>query len=224
MPEDACPLCGSARAVRFGERRADGRSASCRHCPDCDLRFVERAALPDPAAERERYLRHRNTLADAGYRAFLLPALDAVRARVPAPETLLDFGSGPEPAFAWLAESVGYRVRRYDPFFSPDWGCLGQRYRVIVAIEVVEHFHDPAREFALLSGLLAADGILVVMTALADGQRDFRNWHYATDPTHVAFYGSETFAWIARRYGLEVSAVTDGRLVVLARQASASMS
>ena len=77
---------------------AQGKTAPCRHCPVCDLRFVDRDFLPGPAAERARYLLHRNTLADPGYRAFLEPALRAVRDRVPPPARLLDYGSGPEPA------------------------------------------------------------------------------------------------------------------------------
>ena len=39
------------------------------------------------------------------------------------------------------------------------------------------------------------------MTKLTDQVTDFANWHYKNDPTHVSFFSSKTFAYLAGRDG-----------------------
>ena len=122
-----------------------------------------------------------------------------------------------------LAAAAGYRVACYDPFFSPDQRCLEEKWPAIMAIEVVEHFHEPAREFGRLAGLLEPGGVLVLMTALFEAGRNFSGWHYVTDPTHVTFYSRSCLEWVAGHWGLELVSCSD-RLAVFGRQASAAKS
>ena len=53
-------------------------------------------------------------------------------------------------------------------------------------------------------------GFLAVMThfyPLEDGkpcEKKFSKWYYKRDPTHIAFYSSKSFQWIAERIGFQI--------------------
>ena len=198
-----CPLCASLRPTT--PRTAHGRQFF--DCPECRLVYAAHDELPDAAKERARYDTHHNEVDDPGYRGFLSPALDAVRARCPVGAQGLDYGAGPGPALAAMLGEAGYPTEVYDPFYHPDPGPISgeRRHDFIVCTETAEHFHAPAAEFERLFGLLAGPGApLVIMTQPLTPELDFGGWWYARDPTHVAFYRDETFAWIAARHGARV--------------------
>ena len=71
VPEP-CLLCGApAPFLALAARRP------LHACPVCGLIFVPVAAHLSPAAERARYLLHRNSREDAGYVRFLMTAVPA---------------------------------------------------------------------------------------------------------------------------------------------------
>ena len=45
--------------------------------------------------------------------------------------------------------------------------------------------------------MLVKGGLLGVMTAFLIDEKDFGQWYYRKDPTHVAFYKPKTFEVIA---------------------------
>jgi hypothetical protein len=45
----------------------------------------------------------------------------------------------------------------------------------------------------------------------------FGRWRYKDDPTHVAFYGERTFAWIAERFGLDIVSLS-GSVVIFRKK------
>ena len=45
--------------------------------------------------------------------------------------------------------------------------------------------------------MLVKEGFLGVMTTFLSDEKDFGQWYYRKDPTHVAFYRPETFEVIA---------------------------
>lgn len=162
----------------------------------------------DAARERAQYDLHDNDPADAGYRRFLSRAADAVAARVAPPAAGLDFGCGPGPALAAMLTERGYRMATYDPFYAPDPTPLAGVHDFITATEVFEHLRDPRAEIERLLACLRPRGWLVVMTKRPLGERDaFAAWHYIRDPTHIAFFASATFDWIARQHGLRLDIV-----------------
>jgi len=61
----------------------------------------------------------------------------------------------------------------YDPFFHPKSELLAKKYDFIIACEVIEHFHDPRKEFELLYKLLNQGGKLYLMTDLYSQEVDF---------------------------------------------------
>ncbi len=74
---------------------------------------------------------------------------------------------------------------------------LQQQYDFIVASEVVEHLHYPRQELDRLWSCLKPNGLLGIMTKRVIDQEAFSRWHYKSDPTHVCFFSTETFRWLA---------------------------
>jgi len=169
-----------------------------------------------PAEEKERYEEHNNDVHDERYQAFVSPIVDAVLQRHVPSEVGLDFGSGTAPVIAHLLRKKGYTIGCYDPFFANSPDLLEQQYDYIVCCEVIEHFHDPASEFARLRAMLRPGGQLYCMTMLHDETVDFQNWHYRRDPTHVFIYRAETIGWISRRFKFSDARI-EGRLITMLR-------
>jgi SAM-dependent methyltransferase len=197
LSADPCPVCRGPRVESFCS--VEGRDWF--RCRDCAATFLNRAQLPDPAAEAARYRRHENRADDPDYVAHLARLAAPMLARLRPSSSGLDFGCGPSPALARLFEAAGHTVARYDPLFEPDRAALDRTCDFIAAAEVAEHLHDPAGEFERLAGLLRPGGILGVMTRLLEDDAGFATWHYRRDFTHVVFYKVETFESLARRLG-----------------------
>lgn len=215
MTESTCPLCRSPVSDLFHQ---DHRRPY-RRCPACRLVFVPAAFHLSPEAEQAQYDHHENTLDDPGYRRFLTRLAGPVLARVPAGAQGLDVGCGPAPLLARMLEEGGIGMRVYDPFYAPDDSVWAQRYDLVTASEVVEHFRAPGREFDRLFSAVKPGGLLAVMTKRVRDAAAFARWHYILDPTHIAFYDEGCFAWIAARHGAQLEIAGDD--VVAFRTAAA---
>lgn len=208
-----CPLCGAGATLA-----AHARGRDFWRCQACELVAVPPSQQPDDAQARARYLTHRNEPDDAGYVAFLRPALEAVRRHTPSGGAVLDLGCGPNPVLAGLLSAGQFRVWAHDPLFGPELPAAAAGpppFDCVVATEVFEHFREPAADVARALGLLAPGGCLVVMTLLLQPDTDLASWWYARDLTHVAFFSRRTFQFVAARHGLELLECDDHRLVVL---------
>lgn len=192
-----CPLCASAGP--FAEL-VDIRRRRHHACPGCRLIFVDTACRISPSAERARYLQHRNEPTDTGYVAFLRQAVDPVLPLLQPGQQGVDYGCGPTPVLAQLVTAAGWPCAPYDPFFFPD--TPAGPYDFLFATEVVEHFAQPAQDWAQMLAWLRPNGLLAVMTALWDDPDDFATWSYANDETHIAFYHRQTLEWISAHAGL----------------------
>jgi SAM-dependent methyltransferase len=73
-----------------------------------------------------------------------------------------------------------------------------ERFDLIIACEVVEHFPDPMTEFPRLFNLLAKDGLLICSTNIYDG-KDLSKQRYLFLRGHVSYYGPRAIAEIARQ-------------------------
>jgi 2-polyprenyl-3-methyl-5-hydroxy-6-metoxy-1,4-benzoquinol methylase len=151
--------------------------------------------------ERAHYLTHENEPDDSGYQRFLEKLLTPLRQVLPPNQRGLDFGCGPGPTLSPLMRAAGHEMVDYDPLFAPDHGRLDSCYDFITATEVVEHFGQPAACFDQLDQLLRGGGWLGVMTEFQSDDKQFANWRYRRDPTHVTFYRAETFRWLAHDRG-----------------------
>ena len=200
--DTACPLCGDAGAAEY----ARARLRVYRRCATCALIFVPRAAHVALDAEKRRYDLHRNAPDDAGYVRFLSRLPDALVPKLEPGTCGLDFGCGPSAVLAGLLRARGFPMAVYDPFYATDAAVLGHPYDFVTCTEVIEHFREPARDFARLFALVKPGGWLGILTSLWEGEpAEFLRWRYANDETHIAFYCPRTLGWVAGRYGAALS-------------------
>ncbi len=207
-----CPLCGTSPATPFTGR--EGRRYH--RCATCHLVFMDPEDRPDAAAEKARYVTHKNDPQDRGYRDFLDRLAAPLAARLPPGARGLDYGAGPGPTLSLMMTERGFPTRIWDPFFAPDPRALEECYDFITCTETVEHLHRPGDEFHRLDALLRPGGILGVMTGILHADVDFATWWYVRDPTHVAFFAHRTLQWIAARHDWELEVL--GPTVVLFRK------
>lgn len=78
-----------------------------------------------------------------------------------------------------------------------------QRYDLVVASEVIEHFQHPPREFARLFRLVDKRGLLVCSTNVYDGG-DLARQAYLFIPGHTSYYSPLSLTKIAARSGMYV--------------------
>ncbi len=170
--------------------------------------------FPDDIQEKERYETHHNDVNDPRYQQFVSPITNAVQADFQPQNSLgLDFGAGTGPVITKVLNDKGYQLNLYDPFFHPETSALEKQYDYIVSCEVIEHFHQPLKEFQLLKKLLKPQGKLYCMTDIYRNHIAFENWYYKNDPTHVIFYTEKSLQWIQIEVGFEKVTI-DKRLIV----------
>ncbi len=205
-----CPLCAGKQTAKF----AQALSRDYLICQTCALVWVQPDQRPSLTEERAEYALHENDPADARYRKHLQKLTAPLVSRLPqnmqtgpgGARSGLDFGSGPGPAISVMLGEQGFDVANYDPAFAPDKSLLGRRYDFITCTEAAEHFHNPAREFALLARLIKPGGVIGLMTGLRlpglhAVDSGFANWYYIRERSHVCFYAPQTMHWIAARHG-----------------------
>lgn len=200
-----CPLCQNS-----GDRVP---KSSFYLCTECRGFFRDFRQLPSVEQERARYETHNNDVNDPRYQKFVWPVVSAVMRDFTEKHSGLDFGAGTGPVISKLLLDRGFSIAQYDPLFYDYPNLLELSYDYIVCSEVVEHFHSPRKEFALLKSLLEPKGRIYCMTKLYSPEIDFTKWHYINDLTHVFIYRRETMEWIKREYGFS-SCIIEDRLVV----------
>lgn len=155
-----------------------------------------------PTEERERYEHHNNSPEDPHYRDFLGCAVNPLLPFLSHDMIGLDYGCGPGPTVSVMLKELGFKVEDYDPIFSPI--VLHPPYDFITCTETIEHFRFPQQEFVKISKLIRPSGSMVFMTEVFDDKKDFEQWWYIRDTTHVSFYRAETFEWIRDHFKWEM--------------------
>jgi SAM-dependent methyltransferase len=168
--------------------------------------------------QQARYAKHRNSIDNAGYVRMLNRPIEMLRQYGNEVRRVLDYGSGPSPVMVELLRQAGFDAAGYDPIFAAGTDVTGP-FDAVVAVETFEHFAEPRREMEKIAGLLRPGGMLIVMTLLHNGPATMKDWWYARDATHVAFYSTATLAWIAAAFGFELVHCDNERLAVLRRTA-----
>jgi len=201
-----CPLCDSILLQRIDSTYLD--------CGVCRALVMDTAFIPDSEAELRHYHTHDNDVNDPRYRKFTSPITEHVLSCFTPEHSGLDFGCGPGPVISTVLREHGYRIAHYDPYFAPDVQPLADDYDYIVCCEVIEHFLNPAEEFARMRNMLRPGGHLVCMSSLYHEGIDFASWRYRKDPTHTFIYRAETVAYITRNFCFEKGEIRDGRFIV----------
>jgi SAM-dependent methyltransferase len=78
-----------------------------------------------------------------------------------------------------------------------------ERFDVVIASEVIEHFVDPRKEFRRLFSYVADDGLLVCSTNLYDGG-NLNKQAYIWGRGHVSYYSPEALRILARLGGFQL--------------------
>ncbi len=201
ISEHRCPLCKTeTREEYYRDRRRHYLICRC-----CQLVFVPSALYLSEADEKAAYDHHQNSPADVEYRRFLSRLFLPLNNRLAPNSHGLDFGSGPGPTLSIMLEEVGHTMTLYDHFYAKNPIALQeQSYDFITATEVIEHLHDPATILPMLWNLLKPGGHLGFMTKLVRDQKAFATWHYKNDLTHVCFFSTFTFEWLADQWHAEL--------------------
>ena len=209
-----CPLCHTTHAALFHE----DRHRPYYRCHTCLLVFVPSAYFLSPVDEKAVYDLHENAVDDPGYRRFLSRLFEPMYNHLAPNSTGLDFGCGPAPALATMFQEAGHLMDLYDHFYYPDADRLQQPYDFITASEVVEHLHHPRPELDRLWSCLKPSGILGIMTKRVLNQAAFARWHYITDPTHVCFFSTDTFQWLANQWQADLTVIGNDVVLLTKRQ------
>lgn len=210
-----CPLCHDHHCSLFFE----DHWRSYWRCAQCHLTFVENQQLPSRDEEKEQYDLHDNRPDDPGYRRFLSQVTQPLNERLVAASSGLDFGCGPGPALAMMQREQGHRMALYDPLYFPDPCALDAQYDFVTSTEVLEHLHQPWRQWQQFSNLVKPGGWLAIMTRFLDDDAAFERWHYRRDPTHVCFWQAHTFEWLAHHQGWQLQHC-DNPVVLMRKAAS----
>ena len=191
-----CPLCQQHSLVAFHQDKFR-RYMRCGHCL---LVSVPSEFLLSTTDEKAIYDQHQNNAEDLGYRQFLSRAVDPVLARVNANSQGLDFGCGPGPTISVMAAEQGVKVDNYDLYYFNHPEKLTRQYDFVTMTEVIEHVADAKALLTTLDNLLKPGSLMLIMTKRVSDQAAFSKWHYKNDLTHINFYSTETFEWIAQQY------------------------
>ena len=205
---NTCPLCHN-----IGSDFYTGNDKLYYQCGHCKGVFLDPAFRPDSDSEKSRYLTHDNDVNDRGYQQFVSPITSAVTHDYSTEHQGLDFGAGTGPVISKVLTDNQFNIKAYDPFFHNHPQLLDETYDFIACCEVIEHFYNPSKEFALLKSLLKPNGRLYCMTDIYHENIDFHGWYYKNDPTHVFFYQQQSFVYIKEEFGFSDICI-DGRLII----------
>ena len=202
-----CPLCNSPSTIFY-----QFKNQLYHQCNNCYGIFVDEKLKPDRETEILRYQKHNNNIDDEGYRKFVASITSAIMRDFIKNDKGLDFGAGTGPVISKILKENGFQIELYDPFFHNYPKLLDAQYDYIACCEVIEHFHDPKKEFSLLKRLLRKNGKLYCMTNIYNENIDFSTWDYKSDFTHVFIYHKNTIWYIKEEFGFS-DVIIDGRLI-----------
>lgn len=203
-----CPLCSSVANHFYTKEHREYY-----FCSGCFSVFLNTNGFLSKQAEKAHYECHNNDINDPKYQQFAAPIVNNVLQDFTTKHRGLDFGSGTNSVIIKLLKDQHYKIEGFDPFFSKTTQLSEQSYNYITCCEVMEHFHQPKKEFELLRDLLIPGGKLYCMTDLFSETSNFDTWYYKNDPTHVFFYHKKTIAWIAEHIGFSKYSI-DNRLII----------
>lgn len=202
-----CPLCKSKSDLFYQKGK------TYHLCRTCKGIFLNPDYYLNKNSEKLRYETHNNDVDDPRYQEFVSPITESVLDDFDTNSIGLDFGAGTGPVISKILSDKGYKINQYDPFFINKPEMLEQQYDYIICCEVIEHFHNPKKEFELLNRILNKNGKLYLMTEIYDTSINFEKWYYKNDPTHVFLYQEKTFEIIKEEFNFKNYQIKD-RLVV----------
>ena len=185
-------------------------------CTICGFVSLDDKYMLNKIEEKNKYDQHNNSLENEGYvqmfEDFIALSIEPYIKNI---ETVLEFGSGPEPVFAELLKRRGLEVDIYDLYYSPKKVYETKSYDLITSTEVFEHLQKPLEVLTLLAKHSNKNGYIVLMTKFPPkDDKAFLAWWYRRDPTHISFFTPKSFELMAEKVGLKVLKIVDENIVV----------
>jgi len=185
-------------------------------CVSCGFVFLDDLAIVDRVREKKHYEKHNNSFECHGYvemfENFISNALSPLSLDG---KKVLDFGCGHTPVLAELLRRKGLNVDHYDLYFFPEKVYETKIYDLITSTEVFEHLKEPKKILRILANVLNNNGYIVLMTQFPPlDDKEFLNWWYRRDITHISFFTPQSFEIMAKEMGLNILKIIDNNIVV----------
>jgi cyclopropane fatty-acyl-phospholipid synthase-like methyltransferase len=185
-------------------------------CSSCGFIYLDDSHIVDSQTEKSHYDKHQNSFDSLGYvdmfRSFIVKAIDPYLENI---ESALEFGCGLGPVLAELLRQKGLDVDKYDLYYFPKKVYENKSYDLITSTEVFEHLKEPIDILKTLVNSLNDSGYIVLMTRFPPSDnREFLDWWYRRDITHISFFTPKSFEIMAKKVGLKVVKTIDSNIVV----------
>jgi len=186
-----------------------GENRQYQLCNLCGLIFVPPEFYISSESEIARYREHENSLDSKGYVEMFMEKITLLKKLCPQVKTALDFGCGYEPVLKALLEKEEIKTEVYDLNFFPDFP-KNKTFDLVISTETFEHFKNPIKDIQQAASCVSPSGFLAVMTRFYPMGKEipcgksFSEWYYKRDPTHIVFYTSKTFEWLAQEMRFKI--------------------
>ncbi len=195
-----CPLCKSKSSLFEQDKK--------RHyyqCSNCNFVFVDSSEYLSLEEENRRYKLHNNSLSDPRYHEYLTRVRDSFLEMNISGEGV-DIGCGETTLLADLFKKVNLNVLSYDPLFFPNEDWKNGQYNFFTMSEVIEHLSEPLQLLNSLKERLYIGGKILIKTEFIPDPsvRQFKDWYYKGDDTHVHFYSERSALELAFQLKMEI--------------------
>jgi len=207
-----CKICSSKTELLTDNRR----SMDYYRCKSCGFIYLDNSSIVDKVSEKKHYAKHNNSFECSGYvKMFELFITKAILPHISSIKKVLEFGCGHTPVLAKLLEKESLDVDIYDLYFYSEKEYLNRSYDLITSTEVFEHLKSPKVILESLVNILNPNGYIVLMTQFPPSDdKEFLNWWYIRDITHISFFTPKSFEILANEFGLRVLEIIDKNIVV----------
>lgn len=217
-----CPVCSSEKRKFLFEICRDGINSTICKCDNCrlvyngtrlknkkDSEYLETKFSDNYAKQYcEQY---------AHAKEYLRGLLGKINGK-----KMLDVGCGPG-LFITAAQELGFDAVGIEPFepsariakaaglpvlntFLSNADLPKKSFDLILAMEVIEHFSEPVKEFQVMSSLIKDDGLIVLQTANQDSFAAWikgkkRNYYYYD---HLCYFSPQTLEYALNKANLHI--------------------
>jgi SAM-dependent methyltransferase len=172
------------------------------YCSECCLIFVDTVCHLDKEMEKKILSSQNQSIDKAEYVEYVNQIIQMVLPYINEENIGLDYGCGPSPTLTYLLEKENITCFNNDNNFG--YTHPYKEYDFIFAIECLEKFKEPDKEFDKILTLLKPGGILGVMTETYPEINRFRFWHNRQDRIHVSYYHRNTISYFMDNKDLEL--------------------
>ncbi|SFV63124.1 Putative methyltransferase associated with DUF414 [hydrothermal vent metagenome] len=207
-----CKICqNNTRTIRDEKKHL-----SYYRCLFCGFVYLDDDSVIDSVSEKKHYELHNNSFESLGYvkmfEDFIAEAITCYEHDI---KTALDFGCGPGPVLAELLRRKGMEVDQYDLYFSPQKVYEGKKYDLITSTEVFEHLQRPIEILETLVKHTKEGGYIILMTKFPPyNDKEFLDWWYRRDVTHISFFTPKSFEIMAEKVGLKMLKTINDNIVI----------